>query len=483
MKNFKMWDETIEFRGGWFVYVGGNGNNSVMTRECAKGIEEGYHRYQASMDVDRGGMEPDMAFPSRGFKKVGQWDYVYDRPYIIDELPEEKKEIIIGNRLEIPSEVDGIPITCVYSKAFADIHDLEEVIIPESITSIGSKAFAGCVNLQTVNLPERPIVIAQDAFEGTSVSKEDDNGVWYTGRQLIKANKSICGTYDVKEGTLSITDQAFKECVYLEKVVIPDSVKAIGNQAFSDCIRLKEIVMPEKLNILGAGAFYRCSALEKVVVPEGIQILGRSVFEKCEALEELTLPETLTSISFDSIRETKMMNDFDKSDVIAFYIGNWLISYRADFDGELYIRPGTVGVADQWLESWNIGKRNLSSIIIPNSMKFIGMGAFERCVELKEVNLPEGIMFLGQSAFRDCLKLKNVIVPKSVQNVEQWAFMGCESMSSITFLNSMSIIIWPAITGRKDKRGIEIIADKGSSAEAYCKQYGVQYALHFKENT
>ncbi|HKM33866.1 MAG TPA: leucine-rich repeat domain-containing protein [Lachnospiraceae bacterium] len=478
MKNFSMWDETIEFRDGWFVYVGGDGNNSVMTRECAKSIEEGYHRYQASMDVDRGGLEPDEAFQSRGFQKVGR-DYVYDMPYIVDMLPDGKEEIKVGKRLEIPSEVDGIPITCVHKNAFSKIQVLEVVMIPESIASIGSKAFADCVNLHKVNLPERPIVIKKDAFEGTSINEEGDDGVWYIGRQLIQAHKGICGTYEIKEGTLSIADLAFKECVYLEKVVIPGSVKVIGNQAFSECIRLKDLVMPGNLNELGAGAFYKCSNLERVVVPEGIQNLGRSVFEKCEALEELKLPETLTSISFDSIRETKILNEFEKSKEKALYIGNWLISYRADFDGELTIKQGTIGIADQWLLSGNIEKRNLSSLLIPASMKYIGISAFERCADLREVSLPEGLISLGQSAFRDCLNLRNVIIPKSVQNVDQWAFMGCESINSITFLSSKTVIIWPAITDRKDRKSIEIKADKGSSAEEYCNQYGVKYNLLF----
>jgi len=81
-------------------------------------MEEEYNRYQAGMDVDRGGIDPELAFPNRGFKKVGH-TYEYDSPYVVDALSGGREENRIEKKLVIPSEVDGIPITCVCKNAFA----------------------------------------------------------------------------------------------------------------------------------------------------------------------------------------------------------------------------------------------------------------------------------------------------------------------------------------------------------------------------
>lgn len=69
MKSFTMWQNKIIFKNGWYLFLGENGNNSVITGACARRMEAEYNRYQADMDVDRGGLSPELAYPGRGFKK------------------------------------------------------------------------------------------------------------------------------------------------------------------------------------------------------------------------------------------------------------------------------------------------------------------------------------------------------------------------------------------------------------------------------
>lgn len=313
------------------------------------------------------------------------------------------------------------------------------------------------------------------------VKTSDDNDVLYLGKQLITADKSITGVFEIKESTLSIADCAFKDCMNLEKIILPDSVQTIGNSAFSGCIGLKEIAMPQKLMALGAGAFLGCSLLKNIIVPEGVSRLERGVFKDCSSLTEIALPDTLHSISFDCFQNTEIMNEFQYRKEKTLYVGKWLICYRSDFEGELRIREGTVGIADRTGTAFDTPRKNLSSVIIPESMKYLGMDSFCNCTGLETVHLPEGIISLGQDAFRKCTSLKNIVVPKSVQNIEQWAFMDCESIESITFLNPQTKIVWPAITNRKDNRWIKIIADSHSEAEEYCRKYGEKYFLQFKQ--
>lgn len=480
MNSFDMWQDKIIFKDGWYLFLGGKGNNSVITRACARRMEEEYNRYQANMDVDRGGIDPKVAFPNRGFKKVG-YTYEYDSPYVVDTLSGGREENRIEKKLAIPSEVDGILITCIYKNAFANLKSLEEVEVPDSVETIGRGAFSGCTSLQKVNLPQRQIQIAEDAFEDTPIGKACDSGAWYLGRHLMKADKEIQGVLRIEEGTLSIADCAFKDCVNLEKIMLPDSIQSIGRNAFEGCAGLKEIVMPETLNALGAGAFLGCGSLRTFVVPKGISRLERAVFKNCASLQEITLPDTLKAISFDCFENTEIMNAFQYGEAETLYIGKWLICYRSDFEGELIITDGTVGIADYYCMSQSIDRRNLSAVAIPETMRYIGMEAFCRCAKLQSVHLPEGVVSLGQEAFRDCKSLKSIVIPESVQNVEQWAFMGCESIENITFLNAQTKIVWPAITNRRDAREIKIIADSNSEAEKYCREYGKKNHLRFEK--
>ena len=479
MKSFTMWQNKIIFKNGWYLFLGENGNNSVITGACARRMEAEYNRYQADMDVDRGGLSPELAYPGRGFKKVG-YTYEYDSPYVVDTLSEGREENHVERKLVIPSDVDGISITCICRNAFANRTNLEEVVVPDSVGVIGSKAFSGCISLQKVNLPQREIQIAEDAFEETSIGKTCDGGAWYLGRHFMKAEKDIQGVFRIEEGTLSIADCAFSACVRIEKIVLPNSVRTIGRKAFAGCAGLKEIVMPETMGALGAGAFLGCNSLRKIVIPQGILHLERAVLQNCTSLLEVSLPDTLESISFDCFRNTELMNEFQKGEAEALYIGKWLICIRSDFEGKLVIKEETVGSADCYCVPEGDKQRRLSAVVFPKTMRYIGMETFCRCADLKCVHLPEGILSVGKGTFRDCTNLKNIVIPESVQNVEEWAFMGCGSLESITFLSARTKIVWPAITKRRDGGPIRIIADAKSEAQMYCRKYGKTEHLCFE---
>lgn len=61
----------------------------------------------------------------------------------------------IEGTLEIPAEIDGLPVTRVEDDAFIKQNQLVEVVIPASVIEIGSTAFHDCENLQVLPLPKK----------------------------------------------------------------------------------------------------------------------------------------------------------------------------------------------------------------------------------------------------------------------------------------------------------------------------------------
>ena len=55
--------------------------------------------------------------------------------------------------IEIPSHIDGKPVTGIGMNAFNDCADITSVTIPNSVTSIGDLAFYGCSGLTSVTIP------------------------------------------------------------------------------------------------------------------------------------------------------------------------------------------------------------------------------------------------------------------------------------------------------------------------------------------
>lgn len=105
--------------------------------------------------------------------------------------------------------------------------------------------------------------------------------------------------------------------------------------------------------------------------------------------------------------------------------------------------------------SSNVRGGSLHSVVIPNSVTYIGEGAFSWQYYLESINIPEGISsieknafcglgissivlpssltYIGEGAFESCRNLQNVIIPQNVYNIDKAAFSNCENLTSIQF--------------------------------------------------
>ena len=66
----------------------------------------------------------------------------------------------------------------------------------------------------------------------------------------------------------------------------------------------------------------------------------------------------------------------------------------------------------------------ISSIGLPDTVKYIGDYAFSGCSYLSFINLPDGLESIGECAFRWC-ELVNVTIPDSVTSIGSGAFLYC----------------------------------------------------------
>lgn len=101
----------------------------------------------------------------------------------------------------------------------------------------------------------------------------------------------------------------------------------------------------------------------------------------------------------------------------------------------------------------------IKSIILPSSLKTIGLHAFTGCSNLKSVIMPDSVTEIGDYAFSDCVNLTKVNIGNSVQTIGSFAFAGCSSLTSISIPNSVISI------GRDDALSIEYTGQYGHTFE------------------
>ena len=84
------------------------------------------------------------------------------------------------------------------------------------------------------------------------------------------------------------------------------------------------------------------------------------------------------------------------------------------------------------------GLENLTSVVIPNSVKEIGYNAFNNCKRLGAITFGKGLTFIGKGAFANCIGLTEVEIPKNVVTLEtpnSWeegVFENCNGLKKVT---------------------------------------------------
>lgn len=83
------------------------------------------------------------------------------------------------------------------------------------------------------------------------------------------------------------------------------------------------------------------------------------------------------------------------------------------------------------------GCTSLNSIYIPNSVTTIGDAAFRGCSALKSINIPNTVTSIGRAAFANCSLLESINIPNSVTEMGQGAFYKCSNLKSINLPNGV----------------------------------------------
>ena len=86
--------------------------------------------------------------------------------------------------------------------------------------------------------------------------------------------------------------------------------------------------------------------------------------------------------------------------------------------------------------------KELTSVVIPNSVTSISWNAFNGCTGLKSIVIPNSVTEIGSHAFRGCTGLNNFIIPESVKRIDLSAFEGCIGITSIVIPKSVNFISW-----------------------------------------
>ena len=219
----------------------------------------------------------------------------------------------------------------------------------------------------------------------------------------------------------AIGNYAFKYCLNLTSVIIPNNVTSIGTQAFYSCRNLSNITIPDSLISIGAESFRDCIKITSITIPSSVNSIGDYAFGECYKLVEIINKSVLT-ISKESTDNGYLgysalnIKNYGSSDIVnqdeyLFYTFNG-INYLLGYTGSkkiLTLPESFKGNNYQIYKYAFDSYYGLISLIIPDRVTSIGIHAFDDCFGLTGVTIGNGITSIGEYAFYGCYKLVEVI--------------------------------------------------------------------------
>ena len=116
-------------------------------------------------------------------------------------------------------------------------------------------------------------------------------------------------------------------------------------------------------------------------------------------------------------------------------------------------------------------KKDVVSVTIPDSVTYIGYGAFDLCSKLKSVVIGKSVETISECAFRYCESLEKIVIPDSVKKIKVSAFYGCENLTSVDFGNSLEEIGNEAFYRCSSLTSVDFgnsLEEIGNNAFCYC---------------
>ena len=258
--------------------------------------------------------------------------------------------------------------------------------------------------------------------------------------EIIYAVRSQGLAYKVNDDGTTCTITGLGTCTDIN-IVIPEyidgyKVTAIGETAFKGCKNITSVAISQYVSEIGARAFMNCEAMEKVILPAALKIVGEEGFYICSSLKNVYYEgdtEGWCGIDFVTgwssplghysqlyfgdklVTELVIPDTVTKIDNHAFFGCLSITSVK--------IGNGVTEIGDQAFSCC----KSIVEVTLGNSVKIIDDCAFES-TQITEIIIPDSVEYIGCETFYNCKLLKNVVIGKSVEYVHVGAFLNCTSL-------------------------------------------------------
>ena len=353
-------------------------------------------------------------------------------------------------KIVIPEKIEGKQVRTIGDYAFSWNSNLEEIILTNSVKWIGQSAFEECSSLENITMSDNVKEIGKSAFEECSSLENitmSDN-VEVIGKSAFNGCSSL-KSITIPNSVERIDEAAFSRCGSLEKIEVAegnplydsrDNCNAIIETETNMLIRgCEKTNIPDSVTTIEDGAFDGCSELESITIPENVRYIGSGVFTGCSSLKKIEVAEK--NLVYDSRDNCNAIIKTETNTLIQGCEKTNIPDSVEEIGRHAFSDSGLTSIViPESVTSIEIGAfsgcNNLESIVIPESVTSIEGWAFSRCNNLESIVILGNIDYIADQLFSGCYNLEWIKIPDSITFIGEFAFWGCEQLKDIYYMGS-----------------------------------------------
>lgn len=362
----------------------------------------------------------------------------------------------LANELVIPEGITELP-----EYAFAKWVGLKSVTFPESLKKVGANAFVGCETVESVYAP------SLEYWLGIDFASSGSNPLCAVSKLYLDGN--VLESLQLPEGITEIKPYAFNGYRGIGAFTVTGETMKIGNGAFvgSEGMKIYADSVEEWFSIafenrdanpLGDGAvlYLGGEIATEIVIPETVSTIPKYAFAGYKDLKKITIPAN-TGISLFSFYESGVtevvigslteeveakreitlatFSCFTKLEKITFGYGVKNIDETA-FKGRKKLKEVNFCGNLERIGAYAFYETGIKELTIPSTVKYVGVSAFEKCADLKEITLGteigcERVCYIDERAFYGSKGLETVNINSGISTVGEYAFYNASNLKVV----------------------------------------------------
>ena len=354
--------------------------------------------------------------------------------------------------LNITSLVIPDTVTSLGSHCFFNCTELTDLTLPISLNPVGNvtcPAFGGCMAIESVSLTPGNYVPYDYTTSWGYVDHDTLNQAPWNQNSAIAKNITIAASiYDlgrymfcycnIGHLTIPISADCEKSCAFeytqyhsLKSVYFTYSSQGVtytlwgsGLCPWNNAENLELISMQPGIMEIGAYTFAFCKA-DTIILPYTLREIGEYSFRGC-CVKNLSITPFVNTVADGDHPAFYHVSGIEK---ITFTCTSWSGVWGCDYS----IYSGD----DNFYQftPWYLCRDTLKEIVFEDGIQHLGADAF-RELNITSIVLPDSMKSLGCHTFYNCGKLTDVTVPISLDcacSAKYSAFEGCTSITSLKF--------------------------------------------------